>query len=115
MTNKKQQDKILLNIYAVLDRPANSFGTPIFLPNEAVAVRTFSQAVNAKNTLLGLYPDDFVLCHLGTYDQLLGRFENLSLPKQILAARAVLNSVPVAPAPESEQGGETGEGVESND
>lgn len=115
MTNKKQQNKILLNIYAVLDRPANSFGTPIFIPSEAEAVRVFAQAVNAPNTVLGLYPDDFVLCQLGTYDIILGRFENLPLPKQILAARVVLNSVPVAPAPESEQGGETGEGVESSD
>ena len=82
---------------------------------ESESVRVFAQAVNAENTVLGLYPDDFVLSQLGTYDLILGRFENLPLPKQILAARAVLNSVPVAPAPESEQGGETGEGVESND
>lgn len=86
MTNKKQQNKILLNIYAVLDRPANSFGTPVFLPSESEAVRVFAQAVNAENTVLGLYPDDFVLSQLGTYDLILGRFENLPLPKQILAA-----------------------------
>lgn len=62
-------------ILSILDTKANVFG-PIFLArSKGEALRTFDQIVNDKRgdgSLIALYPDDYVLHCLGTFDAFKG-------------------------------------------
>lgn len=54
----------------VKDLAAETFGTPFFVPNQAIALRTFSNEVNRmdeKNTLFS-NPEHFELYQVGTFD-----------------------------------------------
>lgn len=55
---------------SIRDRAAETFGTPYFVPTEALAVRSFSQEVNrvAENNPLFNHADDFELYVVGTFD-----------------------------------------------
>lgn len=61
----------------VRDAAAETFGPPFFVPNAAVAVRTFSNEVNRmddKNQLF-LTPAHFELYQVGVFDDESGFFE----------------------------------------
>lgn len=57
-------------IYVVKDVTADVGMVPLFRENEAVAIRDFSQAVTDPNNPMSQNPDDYVLYHVGNYDDI---------------------------------------------
>lgn len=68
---------MLLNMFAVYDAKANAFIQPFFLPNKAMAIRTFSECANNPKHQFCLHPSDFTLFELGTFDNETGLIETL--------------------------------------
>lgn len=56
-------------IVSVKDSAAQAFGRPIFVPSNAVAIRSFRDEVNRKDSTddLSRHPDDFELYQLGVF------------------------------------------------
>lgn len=78
-------------IFAVLDAAAGCYSKPFFMPNSAVAARSFSDEVNRSdpNNNLHAHPGDFSLVDLGTFDDVEGTFQ-LHEQKQTIAQAASL-------------------------
>lgn len=78
-------------IFAVLDAAAGCYSKPFFMPNVAVAVRTFSDEVNRSDPQNNLFvhPGDFSLCELGEFDDVNGSFELLERPQTVAQAKSL--------------------------
>lgn len=59
-------------IFSVFDVKAKAYLPPFFLPEEAMAVRTFKDCANDKAHAFGLHPEDYSLFRLGEFDSLSG-------------------------------------------
>lgn len=57
-----------LQIYSIHDSVAEAFLPPFFLPNNAMAIRTFASCINDDNHQFGRHPHDYTLFHLGDWD-----------------------------------------------
>lgn len=55
--------------YAVKDVKAGSFGTPMFLAAEGIAMRGFIDAAMDPQSPIGAHPSDYELYMIGTYDE----------------------------------------------
>lgn len=66
-------------IVSVFDSASRLFGQPIFVPAIPVATRSFTDEVNNKSNGSPMFdhPEDFVLYHLGYFDDESGLFESL--------------------------------------
>lgn len=76
-----------LFIFIVLDSKSAQFGTPMFLPSEGVAIRSFSDEVNRSDpqNLVYSHPEDFHLYKAGKYDTLTGEFKTIT-PQSLVSA-----------------------------
>jgi hypothetical protein len=61
-------------IVSVKDTAAQAFGRPVFVPTTAVAVRSFRDEVNRKDSTddMAKHPDDFELYEIGSFDDSVG-------------------------------------------
>lgn len=57
-----------INLYSVFDVKAGVFQQPIFVINDAVAIRSFDAVVKDKSHEIGKYPSDYSLYHIGVFD-----------------------------------------------
>jgi len=57
-------------IVSVKDSAAQAFGRPIFVPSTDVAVRSFRDEINRKDSAedMAKHPEDFELYELGSFD-----------------------------------------------
>ena len=64
-------------IISVKDTAAAAFGRPIFVPTAAVAIRSFRDEVNRKDSTddMARHPDDFELYQIGVFDDSTGLVE----------------------------------------
>ena len=82
-------------IISVKDTAAQAFGRPIFVPATAVAVRSFRDEVNRKDSTddMARHPDDFELYELGSFDDSTGIVSVLPAPRLIARAKDLKESV----------------------
>lgn len=55
-------------IFSVYDNVAKAFIPPFFLPNEDMAKRAFSDAVNDEKHQFSQHPEDYSLYAVGSFD-----------------------------------------------
>lgn len=79
------------NVYAIRDTHTG-FLTPTFEVNDAVAMRSFSHAVQNSESLLFTHAKDYDLYKIGVYDSDTGRIEALDLPVVLMSAKDVLSA-----------------------
>lgn len=77
-----------LCVFAIYDEKAKAFLPPFFLPNPAMALRTFADCVNdpvsPNQHAFARHPSDYTLFGFGFFDQDSGKFE-LSPQRETLA------------------------------
>lgn len=66
-----------IEIFSVYDSKAEAYLTPFFLATKGLAIRSFTQAINDVKHQFAMYPADYTLFHLGTYDDSKGSFDIL--------------------------------------
>lgn len=59
---------MLLRIFTIQDVKAGAYLPPWFLPETAMAQRTFGDCCNDKEHQFGIHPDDYTLFAVGTFD-----------------------------------------------
>lgn len=64
-----------LKVFGVWDAKAEAFLPPFFLPETAMAVRSFGDAVNDRGHAFSRNPQDYTLFGLGEYDCATGIFD----------------------------------------
>lgn len=56
-----------IGMYSVYDKKANSYGQPFFAANDECATRIVISSLSESSQLV-LYPSDFALCRVGSFD-----------------------------------------------
>ena len=72
------------NIYAIYDEKAEQYNAPFPLATDGLAKRSFEDACRDTRTDLYKYPGDFTLYCIATWDDDLGKFENI-IPARFIA------------------------------
>ena len=85
---------MLLKLYAIRDTKAEAFNTPIAQLTHAEAERTFNRLMSDSQTMMGLFPEDFDLYYLGTYDTTDGKLKPLSAPEHIISGALIKKNAP---------------------
>lgn len=82
----------MMQVFSVYDVAAETFGPPITTAAVGLAVRSFTDAVNAvaKESPIAQHPKDFQLFHLGSFDETMGKFEMFPQPRRIAGGLDVL-------------------------
>lgn len=76
--------------FAVYDSKAAAYLQPIFVPNEAIALRIFADAVMNPEHAFHKHAEDFVIFSLGSFDDQTGKFDLHASPRSIVGAWTVL-------------------------
>jgi len=81
-------------IVSVKDTAAQAFGRPVFVPSAAVAIRSFRDEVNRKDSTddLAKHPSDFDLYEIGSFDDSTGIIEVFE-PRMLARAKDLKESV----------------------
>ena len=69
-------------IFAVYDTAAKRYLDPFPSRTVETAIREFRRAVNTEGSGFNQFPADYVLFHIGTFDQLVGAVESFA-PRQL--------------------------------
>ena len=85
---------MIQTIVSVKDTAAQAFGRPVFVPAVPVAVRSFRDEVNRKDSTedLARHPDDFELYELGSFDDSTGIVDVLEAPRLVARAKDLKES-----------------------
>lgn len=83
---------MLYTVCAVFDKAAECFGRPFFAGSVGLAVRGFSDEVNRRSpdNPMSQHPADFVLYHLGSFNDAEGTFELFPRPERLQLGTNVL-------------------------
>lgn len=68
-------------IYTIYDNVAQIYHPPMFLQNDAVAIRNITTLKNDNTTTLGQNPDDYHLYHIASYDDQTGTIKTTTHTK----------------------------------
>ncbi|WNK13742.1 MAG: nonstructural protein [Microvirus sp.] len=58
---------MLIGVYSVFDRKSVAYGNLLFFVNDDIARRSMVEAMGERNNI-SLYPDDFDMYHVGTFN-----------------------------------------------
>lgn len=76
-------------VCAVRDSKLDAFMQPFFVKSIGVAVRSFADEVNRKDSPMFQHPEDYELYHIGYYFEDTGLLGPLDIPKSIVLASTV--------------------------
>lgn len=79
-------------MYIVYDGKSESYTLPMFHLAVGDAIRNFTQAANSKESMIGLYPEDFSLFECGEYDEQTGKFSLYKAIKHVANAIDLVQS-----------------------
>lgn len=69
-------------VYSIRDNKMESFGTPVIIENDAIAIRQFGDLINkGGDSVLAMHPADFGIYAIAEFDAASGKFTNLDCPK----------------------------------
>ena len=68
---------MLLQVVSVYDSAAQCYSQPSFVPTVGTAVRSFQDIMKDSNSQCAKHPEDFVLYHIGVFNDELGYLEPL--------------------------------------
>lgn len=76
---------MMIQIVSVFDQALQSYSRPVFVASTGVAIRSFQDEVNRPDSEIRKHPKDYVLYHLGEFDDELGQFYPID-PSQLVTA-----------------------------
>lgn len=80
-----------VGIYSIFDSSAQAFNSPVYFPNDGMAIRAFSDTVNGDNSIIAEHPEDFTLFKLGEFNDKDATFDLFATVERISVGVAVLN------------------------
>lgn len=77
-------------VCAVKDRAVDAYNRPLYVPTVGVAIRSFNDEVNRKDSELSNHPEDYDLYELGQWDDQTAVFVPLEQPRVIARAQDIV-------------------------
>jgi len=75
-----------LKMFSIRDAKAEIFNPPFFALTAGTAEQNFTQLVRDPKSKLNMFPDDYDLYLMGTYDDKTGKMQPLDTPQHIAKA-----------------------------
>ncbi len=75
---------MLRQVYSIRDAKTEIFNAPFYKTNEGEAERDFRTVVNDSATSINRYPQDYDLYHLGSFNDIDGKFLALDTPCHVI-------------------------------
>lgn len=69
--------------FSVYDEKVQTFNPPFFCQTIGQAVRSYSDVVNDPKTSINRHPGDYVLYHVGSFDDESGEFKTKVPPERL--------------------------------
>jgi len=76
-------------VCSVKDRALDAFNRPIYVPTIGVAIRSFNDEVERKDSEMANHPEDYDLYELGSWDDQTAQYTPLEVPRVITRAQDV--------------------------
>lgn len=73
----------MLRIFSVFDSKASAFIQPFYSPTRGTAIRSFKAMANEPGHAFNLFPDDYTLFELGTFDPETAKFDLQATPESL--------------------------------
>lgn len=77
-------------VCAVKDRAVNAYNRPIYVPTVGVAIRSFNDECNKKDSELHNHPEDYDLYEIGSWDDETAIYSSLETPRVITRAQDIV-------------------------
>lgn len=77
-------------VCAVKDRAVDAFNRPLFVPTVGVAIRSFNDECNKKDSELHAHPEDYDFYELGSWDDQTAIYTPLEVPRVIARAQDIV-------------------------
>lgn len=81
---------MISDLFTVFDVKARTYCKPFCAENLATAIRAFAHAANDQTTEIGRYPEDFILYHLGAFDDQSAQYQLQQAPIELARAHLLL-------------------------
>ena len=83
-----------MEIYTIYDEAVQAFGTPMFCKTMLEMNRELHHFINheEKNSIMQMYPQQFILYKLGNWDYSTGKFELLEQPVRLYSLNNLVNN-----------------------
>lgn len=89
---------MLLKVFSIYDSKAAVYTKPFFSRTTNEALRDWKAVVGDPKAPYSMFPEDFCLFELGTYDQATAKFELLAVPHSLgLAIEFISKAPPTEP------------------
>lgn len=75
-----------LRMYSIRDAKAEAFNPPFYKNTHGEAERDFQNLTRDEKSMVSLYPEDFDLYYVGTYDNITGLVKPLDTPQHVVKA-----------------------------
>lgn len=85
---------MILRAYTVFDRKSLVYAPPFYSQTDSSAVRALGDGVADAKSAIGAHPNDYVLFHIGSYNDQDGRLEAVSPLVHIIDAIALVRPAP---------------------
>lgn len=80
---------MIKEVFSILDVTTNEFNAPFLTVNKAEALRHLGALKLDDKSLVACFPNDFVLYHLGTFDNMTGVYSTLSVPVKVVDTKDI--------------------------
>lgn len=80
-------------VIAIKDRALDAFMRPMFVPARALAVRSFTDELNRKDTPMNSHPDDYDMYQIAEFIEETGEFILPDNPELIVRGKDVLKPI----------------------
>lgn len=77
-----------MKIYSIFDKKVGTYGPVMSFQDEINAKRYFGACVVNADTIVGMYPEDYVLTYIGEFDDVSGCITADNMPTHVIEALA---------------------------
>lgn len=77
-----------MKIYSIFDKKVGTYGPVMSFQDEINAKRYFGACVVNADTIVGMYPEDYVLTYIGEFDDVSGCITADHMPTHVIEALA---------------------------
>lgn len=74
---------MILQVFSVYDTKAEAFMPPVYMHSKGEMIRSFSDAANDSSSGIAKHPADYVLFHLGEWDNSTALYSFLKAPANL--------------------------------
>lgn len=78
------------SVLSVKDRAIDAFNRPMFVPTVGVAIRSFTDECNKKDSELNAHPEDYDLYEIGSWDDQNAVYTPLESPRVVSRAQDIV-------------------------